>query len=357
MKCGIGDYTAHLAEALASQTEAVGVLTDVAAQPVPPERTFATLPVARGWTFSDVRPLLRAAREWRPEIVHMQFPTQGYGRQKMPWLLPALLRLQGHPVVLTWHEYFQQKTWIQIKGSLLNLPNALLPGGLVVVRPHYLELMAGWYRWIVRRKRFRFIPNASALPTSVLTDDERRAIRARFSADHRPLVVYFGFVYPAKGVEYLFDVVDPSKHHLVLICDLKESDPYQERVLRQAQSARWAGHATITGFQPPDEVSRLLAAADAVLFPFREGGGLWNTSLQGAAQQGTFVLTTSRERHGYEAAHNVYYARPDDAADMRQALEQYLGRRVPPQPEVSGNWASIAEAHLSLYREVLSRTT
>jgi len=356
MKCGIGDYTAQLAETLGKRPGVtVAVLTDVAAQPIPSGLSFEVLPLAHGWKMSDALPIMQAVRQWKPDIVHIQYPTQGYGRQKLPWLVPSLLTVLGMPIVLTWHEYFLQGNLIQLKGSLLNLPNALLPGGLVVVRPNYHAMMAPWYRRLIRHKVFDFIPNALAIPVVTLNPEERSAVRARLATDARELIAYFGFVYPAKGVELLFEIANPVRHHLVLICDLNATDPYQKMILERSQTAPWAEHVTVTGFLAAEEVSRTLAAADAVVFPFREGGGKWNTSLQGALAQGTFVLTTSRERHGDDAADNIYYARPDDVEDMRQALQTYSERRAPGTgPHDWMDWGSIAEAHLRLYASVLS---
>ena len=321
MRCGIGDYTAQLAEALAKNSNVtLAVLTDAAARSVSSPRNYEVLAVAHGWAWSDAGRIIQTVRRWKPDIVHMQYPTQGYGRQKLPWLVPSLLAALGLRIVLTWHEYFLQESLAQIKGSLLNLPNALLPGGLVVVRPHYQARMAAWYRWLIQHKVFQFIPNASAIPMVTLSADEQAAIRARLAPEERTLIVFFGFVYPAKGLEYLFHAADPARHHLVLICDLSEADSYQNQILKMTQTPAWAGHVTITGFQPAEEVSRILAAADVVAFPFRDGGGIWNTSLQGAHAQGTFILSTSREHHGYDAIDNIYYAHPDDVDDMRQAL-------------------------------------
>jgi hypothetical protein len=67
----------------------------------------------------------------------------------------------------------------------------------------------------------------------------------------------------------------------------------------------------VTGFLAPEQAGRLLAAADAAVFPFLDGGGEWNSSIHGAAAQGTFVLATSMNKRGYDAAKNIYYAAPE----------------------------------------------
>jgi glycosyltransferase involved in cell wall biosynthesis len=357
MKCGIGDYTAQLAAALARRSGiTVAVLSGTGAA-APADRAFEVLAVTHDWRLAEFTPIARAIQAWQPDVVHMQFPTQGYGRAKLPWLMPALLATHGFRVAQTWHEYVTQDSVPALKHSLLNLPNALWGEGLAVVRPNFLERMAPWYRALVRRKRFRFIPNAPSIPVIRWTDAEREAKRRTLAPGGERIVAYFGFAYAAKGIEQLFEIADPTRDRLILVCDLDASDSYQRGILERASAAEWAGRVTVTGFQSAEEAGRILAAADAAVFPFRAGGGEWNTTLQGAAAQGTFVLTTSDPAGGYDAARNAYLARIDDVADMRRALEQYAGRRgaAGAGPDAP-TWDSIAAAHQELYEAMLERS-
>lgn len=351
MRCGIGDYTAHLAQALSQKPNTiVAVLTDVAAQPVAPQLGYETLLVARGWSVSAIASIIRATRGWQPDVVHMQFPTQGYGSEKLPWLVPPLFAMFGQLLVQTWHEYILVSNLAQFKNCLLYLPCALTPGGLVVVRPHFKDVMPRWYRSLIKHKQFKYIPNASAIPSVQISPADREIMRVQFPSESRKLVAYFGFAYSKKGLELLFEIADPADHHLILICELSETDPYQHSILALTQSPKWRGHVTVTGFLPEETVGKILAVADAAVFPFREGGGHWNTSLQGALAQGTFVLTTSHEQLGYDPARNLYAAKVDNVSEMRQALMTYLGQRRPVnmrQPQ--STWDTIADEHLRLY--------
>jgi glycosyltransferase involved in cell wall biosynthesis len=350
MKCGVGDYSAHLAKYLGrEQDTSVAVLTDTAAASAPADTDFQLLPVARGWKISDIPPVMRAITRWNPDIVHIQYPTQGYGNRKLPWLLPAIACALRYKVVQTWHEYFPM-------GGYANLLNSTVPGGLIAVRPNYKEMMPSWYRWLIRNKIFAFIPNTSTIPFTQLTPAEAEEIRARFSEKGKQLVVYFGFVYPEKDVERIFEIADPSKHHLVLICDLEPSNRYHLKILSLLKSAAWSGRVTVTGFLPKEEAGRILAAADAVLFPLRKGGGEWNTSLHAAASQGTFVLTTSTLRHGYQPSENIFYSRPGDVKKMREALITHAGvRRRAHSSVLHKDWEAIAAAHVILYRRILGK--
>jgi glycosyltransferase involved in cell wall biosynthesis len=348
MKCGIGDYSARLASSLAAEGSlTVAVLTDERAAPAPTDRGYEVFTVARGWALADIPRLLKVVSAWRPGIIHLQYPTQGYGSSLLPWVLPTLFTSMGIRVVLTWHEY-----WM---GRWRFLPNALSLRGLVLIRPGHLDRMPRFYRKLLAHKRIKEIPNATVLPQVLLDSYERSSIRGKYGQPGKRLVVYFGFAYPAKGIEQLFQIADPARDHLVLACDLGSADPYQREIRALLADPRWTADASNPGFLPSDEAARLLAAADAVVLPFREGGGKWNSSVHAAVEQGTFVLTTSTEAHGYSPQENSYLARPGEIDEMRQALGRYIGIRNPSPRDVgSGMWKAIAEAHRTLYQELLS---
>jgi len=350
MKCGVGDYTAQLAEALGKLSNtAVAVLTRKEGGPCKPENTVEVFPVIRRWDLSEFFQIASIVKRWRPDIIHFQFPAQGY-RGVLPVLLPGLLSLFRAQIVQTWHEYFTKEN---IDCGVL--PLLISPGNIIVVRPEYKSHMPPLYQWLIRCKQFRFIPNASSIPRMRLTDEERTTIRGQFIRSDKSLIVYFGFLYPHKGADLLFEIADPVKHHVVVIGDMRDTDPYHTSLKNRMQHYPWTGNATATGFLPAANVGKILAAADAVVLPFRGGGGMWNTSLHGAAIQGTFVVTTSREQHGYDAVKNIYYARPEDIEDMRQALDLYLGRRNT-ETNISkfATWDSIASEHISFYQSLLT---
>ena len=349
MRCGVGDYVASLADALnrLGGTE-VAVITDRRARGAGSSSGVDVFPIAHGWRVSDLRPIFTTIRQWAPDVLHFQYPTQGYADRLLPWVLPLLLSMLRVPVIQTWHEH------LPMGSRLRSVALALAPGRLVVVRPNYEAALPRWARVLTGPKRPLFIPNASSIPQVKLSDSERRDIRRRLNSSAKYFVAYFGFIYPNKSVELMFDVPDPRQDHLVLIGQLNQDHPYQRAVRERTQREPWRGKVTVTDFLPGDEVARLLAAVDAVVLPFRDGGGVWNTSLQAAAIQGTFVLTTSRERQGFDSSSNIYFSKPGDITDMRSALRQYVGRRnTSAVTDGYASWEFIAQAHASLYREIL----
>lgn len=356
MHCGVGDYTCGLARALANAGIKVGVLTSRGGNPAAQCDDIEVLPVVDGWKLREYPRIRRLLRQWRPDIVHIQSPTLGYGRAQLPTLLPALCSLAGFRVAQTWHETRRSIT----SGALLwLLAQTPVAGAVVVVRPQLEEMMPPLLRRAFRRKIRRFIPNSSALPRARITDVERGSIRERWSRPGAGLVVYFGFVYAEKGVEQLFELADPQQHHLVIIGERPSgsSEDYYQGIVRRAGAEPWLGRATLTGFLAAEEAARIIAAADAVVLPFLSGGGEWNTSIHSAQAQGTFVLTTSKELHGYDAEKNIYFAVPGNIDEMRSALGTYLARKRPDTADDAQRaWRPIADAHLQLYRTLLAGT-
>jgi glycosyltransferase involved in cell wall biosynthesis len=350
LACGVGDYTRALAAALADAGLEVAVLTSVEAdEQTAPCQTFR---VMRAWKDDEFPLVQRVVREWRPDIVHVQYPTQGY-RGRLPRKLPMLLGVRGTPVVQTWHEHvpLTGKTLDVAIETLRDLPALMFGRDVIAVRPDFLERLPRWFRLLTARKRYHLIPNAPSLPRVVVDEADRSSIRERWGVGRKKMLAFFGFCYEHKGIDDALAAMDPSRDHLVIVGRLVETDPYQADLLRRLREPPLTGHVTIAGFLSPEDAARTLAAADAVVLPFRTGGGSWNTSLKAAALQGSFVLTTSTHRHGYDADANVYWARPRDPADLAAALGTYLGRRIDsPSRELSGpDWHEIARRHIAVY--------
>lgn len=348
LTCGVGDYTAMLAETLAEKGGLdVTVLTSIGAHAQPEHTAVRVLPLVTTWRLAELRKIRGRVAELQPDLIHLQYPTQGYGRRMMPSFLPAAIGTLGIPVVQTWHEPLSWKGWFRY------LPNALTRDTLVVVERAYQSFLPSWYRWLLMRKRVEFVPVFSNIPVRKLSSTERDGIRSRFGKPGKNMIAYFGFVHRLKGVEKLFEIADPRLDHLVVLSELNDDDHYQHTIRRLTQAPRWASNVTVTGFLPAEEVAGALAAADAAVFPFLNGVSLRNASVLAARIQGTFVLTTSGNRRGYCAEENTYYASPDDCSEMRTGLRAHLGTNRSGASLEGATRHGVARRHLDIYRAVL----
>lgn len=346
MKCGVGDYICILAKAMAARENMqVAVITSKDTEGTSDSRPII-VPLMKKWSFSESSSVLRFIESWRPDLVHIQYPSRGYAKRLMPSFLPLFIHREGYKVVQTWHEPLSRK------GLFRYFPNAITRDTLVVVDSKYESKLPAFYRWIIRRKRQDFIPVGSNIPRVTVNETERLHIRSKFDALENRLIAYFGFVSPAKGMETLLEAADPNRDRIVLICDLQPADKYHNGILHRLENRDWSGKIFVTGFLPAEEAGKILFASDAAVFPFVDGLSIRNASVLAARMQGTFVLTTHKDRRGYDDRENVYYAVPGDVVEMRNALRRHSGTKISPGSGEPNDWNSIVDAHLRLYSEL-----
>jgi glycosyltransferase involved in cell wall biosynthesis len=350
MKCGVGDYSNLLAKALSVDPEVqIGVLTSTSAGELGKTDGINIFPVIIRWDLNEALKVIEVIRHWSPDIVHIQYPTQGYGKGLLPCLLPMISWLMGKKIVQTWHEGFGLRDLVEL------LLKSIIPSGLVFVRPRYNEYLHPLFRWALWGKKAVFIPNASSIPRVDLSDNEKIAIKKHYLKKQKRLIVFFGFIFPQKGVDLLFEIADPASDQIVIAGEIDETGAYSQEIKMQAAAEPWMDKVTITGFLPAADVASLLAVADAVILPFRLGGGEWNTSIHGAILNGAFVITTSLTQNGYDKKHNVYYAKVDEIQEMSTALKTYAGIRREYHTDIDRDeWRQIADKHRSLYEFMLS---
>lgn len=343
--CGVGDYTASLANALARQQNDVVVVTTALNGALPANqdrvRVHHEIP---SWGPACLGRLAGVLRRERADIVHLQYPTQGFLGKITPWFLPLYCWCLGNRIVQTWHEGFG--LW---RLPLL-LPMLVTPSPVVVVRPNFRDVLGSGMRWITRLKHLEFIRGASSIPRAALDPDKKRQLRSQFPAERR-LVVFFGFIYPAKGVHRLFTIADPSRDHIVVAGAVPEDDSYLRQLKRRAEQPDWQGHVSFVGELAAEDVAALLAIADAAIFPFEAGGGEWNSSLQAAILNEVFVVTSSQLRQGYDADRDTYFAEPGDDDAMAEALRaRFAGELLPAARQSPGDeWERIARHHIAIY--------
>lgn len=344
MRCGVGDYCHSLAKALVQHSiNQVAILTSNVDGIATQEdlKVFAAL---NSWKLIEAVKVLKVLREWSPDIVHIQYPTQGYGKGLLPLFLPLLSFLMGAKVIQTWHE------GARLSHAPELLIKSIVPSGIVVVRSNFRKKLHSLLRWTLWGKRFVFISNASAIPKAELDENQKILLKKKYLKQQSRLIVFFGFVYPEKGVEQLFEIANPAIDQIVIAGDIDSAGGYKQEVVKLASGDIWCGKATITGFMAATDIADLLSIADAVILPFRKGGGEWNTSIHGAVLNKALVITTSLSQSGYDRKRNIYYAHPNNIEQLRFALSMYSGRRREYDVEIDRDeWRRIADEHCLFY--------
>ncbi|MFI7629428.1 glycosyltransferase [Microbispora rosea] len=365
---GVGDYVERLVRALGDAgVEAVGVPVGSPGARSPWHWLPATLGAAR------------RVRRLRPDVVHVQFAPSAYRFSGLPGLLPPLLP-PGVPLVTTLHEYgwwaapgwVPGPAWRPLERARLwdRETGRLVPASALVVVTNASH---------ARQVRRRLGAAAVEVPLAPNVVDHGGGRQARVRVRDRlgmgredPLLAFFGFVHPVKGVRQLVEALPalraarPRLRLLVVGGFTSQALPEAEaRAFRAELEALAARHGvadavTFTGHLPAARVSEFLHAADAGVLPFTAGV----TTKSGA------LLTMLA--HGLPTAVTVP-DEPDPALPLGEAVAVIRARRDPaaiadavaPLLDGSGpgrrmgraarrlaarhSWSRVAAAHRELY--------
>ena len=146
--CGVGDYTEQLANALAAIDKVqVGVLTSSL---ITSEKKgigpVELIDKVASWHVYQLPKIMSTILSWKPDLVHIQYPSQGYTSTGLPSILPLACRLLGIKVVLTWHEPHVSNKKHRFKSYLYYLSMCIGAAGLIFVREDYAALLSNKYK-------------------------------------------------------------------------------------------------------------------------------------------------------------------------------------------------------------------
>jgi glycosyltransferase involved in cell wall biosynthesis len=340
--CGVGDYTDRLHQALSERL------------PV----ALAHVPIRRHYEPA----LFRAFRG--QDLVHVQYPTEGWGNS----LLPSLLGLgrRGTKLLLTLHEWSQMNP---IRRASLR-PLLAAADGFVFVTPYEREAFAEDMPDLARRPTW-VVPIGVNLTVPAVAAEEVLATRAEeLGEEFDLLVTHFGFLHAAKQPEKLLAAIrllrDRGRRpRLVVVGGFKDEGSARRPFLIGIEREGLAGAVTLKGFVRDDRRAALImAAADANVSLFAEGLSSRRGSFWYAAQHGNaLVTTTPRDLREFDDVAErlrppqVRFVEPDAPAeriaDALAALPPYAPLRYPPIP--APEWAEIAARHVEIYDALLRR--
>ena len=302
MPCGVGDYTAMLCRHLSSKGLRIHVITSKAAAEGPPPATGIIIHAEQpGWSMLQMGRVTRKLREIEPDIVHIQYPSAGFGRGLAPAFLPAMLESSDFypPVVATIHEYRISHPLRRMASSFL----AHYAEGLIF--PDQFERDVFYKRnRSLHDKPNRVIPVGASLPPSPEMSPEVREVRRQARRhewgiyDSRPVFLHFGIPSPSKGIDDILLALarlnrEDFDHHLVLAGRFEpERDSYHRYLRALMMKLGLMSSTTILGTLPAEEVADVMNACDVGLFPFRDGVSLRRTSWVAALVNDLPTITT-----------------------------------------------------------------
>jgi len=320
--CGAGDYTERLVGSLENFGHSVEVIT------------------GSGWRLSDAPAVLKRINACGADIVHLQYPTVGYGRKLGPQLIALVAR-----GVVTLHEASQ--THLLRRLSLLPL---LLSRHIIFTNRFERDYVCRIAPWV--RQRSSIVPIGSNMPVGRV-DGERRLDE----------IVYFGLIRPAKGLEQVLDAARILKQRIpgmmvrIVGLALKEHETYLE-MLRRASAdlpVVWD-----LGLSDQEAANRMANAAIAY-GPFPDGASERRGSLLALLTNGVATVTTRGVQTPSALDHVVEFAAsPIEAVAIFEALRKDGLRRTTLVEQgaryaASFSWPDIADQHIRLYESIITK--
>jgi glycosyltransferase involved in cell wall biosynthesis len=282
-------------------------------------------------------------RDVAPDVVHVQFAAPAAAARRLPAVLdPAT------PLVTTVHE----------DGDL----GDLVPASAVVVVTNAAHRDALRSRTGTEARLIPLAPNVS-----------RR--HHRDTAGDGPVLAFFGYVHPVKGVRYLLDALAllrdrrPTARLLViggftsLALPAQEARRFRDELTTIADRRGIADRVRFTGYLPPDEVSALLSTADIGVLPFTQGVTTKSGALLTLLAHGLPTVVTAAGDPALVDGDQVCVVREHrDGRALADAVDRLLGdSSLRDRLTAAGlrfartrTWDGVATAHRELYEHVVA---
>lgn len=345
MQGGVGDYTNLLARALKTLGVEANVITSTracAGQEAKPGISYVS-----GWGFGSWRHILEQMRLQRPDVLHIQYQTAGYGMHTAINLLPLRLHFctRRPKIVTTFHDvkvpYLFPKA-----GRLRRVPAALLAGfSDAVIVTNYEDLAEmgqadgrdGKLRTKFRARSLHVIPIGSNIPVEPPPGYDREQWRLSLGIEPgETLLCYFGFLNSAKGIETLlaaFEKLLARGRRVKLLMAggaFGDSDPtnvaYGRRIAEVIERSHYRDLVLWTGFAEAEKISASLLASDICVLPYDEGASLRHGTLMAAIGHGLPIVTTESLRRQGPQDHS--------ASSLLPSLEGRVALVPPKEPEM-----------------------
>jgi glycosyltransferase involved in cell wall biosynthesis len=273
--CGIGDYTARLADALRGQ----GTTADV--------WTRDTLAGGGPWDAAALRVLARRLRDERSVMLHVQYETALYDhRPSFALGVARAARRVGVPLVTTLHSLDGPPSWGRAHRAAL-LPLLLASADVTVCSGRQFRALSRLPRRL--SAKVQLIPVGSNVPApAALPDRTDRGAPLR--------LVYFGFVWRGKRLETavrsLAAVVAEIGPATLTVVGAVRDPAYRDEVCALGAALGVADRLTFTGELPTADISCALSRADIALLPYPTGASTGHGTLAAALAHGLPVVTT-----------------------------------------------------------------
>ncbi|WP_298199956.1 glycosyltransferase family 4 protein [Desulfosporosinus sp.] len=317
--CGVGDYTASLVAAL----QKCGINVEVLH--------------THKWHLSCLNQIIKHLNSLKPDIVHIQYPTVGYGSSLMPHML-SLFKNR----VITIHENSQSHILRRLSLYFFFMRSK----HLIFIKQFELDYTKRWAPWISRRASVIHI--GSNIPVGHTSNRDIKDI------------IYFGLIVPKKGLDDFLKLATLIKMEnlnlrlrIVGLPNPKRPD-YLDYIYKKASNLPISFEIGL----PKRDVAQLLSRAQIAYMPFPDGASEWRSSLMALLINGVATITTYGKHTPENFKKAVAFAQsPEDALTIVKKLTTDAQERETlsingKQCAESYSWDNIAQRHIQIYENI-----
>jgi glycosyltransferase involved in cell wall biosynthesis len=336
MQGGVGDFTRELAIAFAQLGHEPHVITLTTDDALAHETAHGVHVhrVIRSWNWFTRHDVLALHRQYRFDVINLQYQAAAYQMHAAINLLPAQLAKHVRTVV-TFHD--------------LRVPYLFPKAGALRWRA-ILHMARGAHHAIVtnvedydtlQREKINgvsIVPIGSNITPAELTSFDRAAwLSARHIDPDLSLFGYFGFMNDSKGGDTLLRALAELRArgaHVGLLFiggRTGASDPtnvaYQAHLTQLMRDLQISDSVYYTDFLDQRGVSAAFAACDCIALPYRDGASFRRGTLMAALAHGSAIVTTHPRVRVPELrdSDNVLLVPPDDAVALADAIQRITG--------------------------------
>lgn len=325
--CGVGDYVQKLSESLEAKRHRVKIFHK------------------SGWSIRYLVRYLKEIKENCPQIIHFQYPTEGYGYSFLPMLL--MLFLPGERIIITIHEYSSRT----FKARVFTFFMILMARVVIVTNEE--EKIFIKQNFLLRRKDIEVINIGSNILAS--TESDKPFMNRQVD------IAYFGHIRPIKGLEGFLDCIEKIRMAAgasINVCIIGQTIPkYQSYFEGIKMRAEKLGISFILNGSQNDTAVNL-SNCKIVYLPFIDGVSARRGSLAAAAMNGCVVISTfSRSGLVNDFFEKYCYLVRDNNEAVILTRTLLNGDSLPRRASELAtffSWGSIADRHIEIYDKLLN---
>lgn len=323
VKCGVGDYTRELCQAISMLGHEIIVIASngYSWEETDNNISIKVIPFTNRWGIKALIRLFIFLKAERFDLINLQYSPPLYGF----WfkLFIPVLRLAA-PVIITFHTVHGGPIYNKLIAMLL-----ILFSSKIISSNEEVDYIIKRYFFIFRNK-VASIPIGSNIPIISMDSEEARVkVQRRLNLERDYIILlHFGLFYPDKGVETIIAALGDLKKeythfHMVMlggICQGKEV--YYESLKMLASRLGLDSFITWIGYKDKEEVSLYLSATDIYLIPYDRGVSSRRGSLMAGLAHSLPIISTvpSVPSRYFKNNENLLLISPRNSSELKNAV-------------------------------------